>query len=36
MAKDKRKKKKPKKSCCGKPPHKLCKRCPLRDVLLRR
>lgn len=29
-AKRGRKGKGPKKSCCGKPKHKLCKRCPLR------
>ncbi len=33
MAKDKKKKRerkgKPKKSCCDKPAHKRCKRCPL-------
>ena len=27
--KHKRKGKKPKKHCCGKPPRKRCKRCPL-------
>lgn len=25
-----KKSKKPKKRCCDKPPHKMCKRCPLR------
>ena len=30
MAKRKKPKLKTKKKCCDKPPHKLCKRCPLR------